>query len=59
MKWIRFRRIGAAHWEVARDEKHLQAKLGSDLADVRMPAKPWYVRLWRMAWPLRMEEISS
>lgn len=59
---IRFRRlrrpiivIGGVkieHWETALDEDDLFAKLDGDMAEIVMPAKPWYVRLWRRVFPL-------
>ncbi len=47
MKVIRFRRLSGDVWEIAFNEAHLRSKLNRDLAEVIMPAKPWFVRLWR------------
>jgi hypothetical protein len=40
-------------WQIASDENELFAKLNGRMAEVIMPAKPWWVRLWRMFFPLR------
>ena len=56
MKLIRFRRLNRKHWEIAFDENHLHEKLNGEMAEVIMPAKPWYVRLWRKFFPLQMIE---
>jgi len=53
MKLIRFRRLNNKYWEIAFNEDHLHAKLGDDLAEVIMPAKPFFVRLWRRLFPLK------
>ena len=34
------------YWEIAFNEKHLNEKLSGDMAEVIMPAKPWWYRLW-------------
>jgi len=47
MKVIRFRRLSGDAWEIAFNEAYLRSKLNGDLAEVIMPAKPWFVRLWR------------
>lgn len=57
MKHIRFRRLYKTNWEIARDERELHAKLDGDMAEIIMPAKPWYVRLWRKVRPLRGIEL--
>lgn len=59
MGLIRFRRLGSTHWEIAFNEAHLRAKLDGDLAEVIVPAKPWFVRLWRRFFPLRGVEFLS
>ena len=46
-------------WEIAFDEEHLRAKLDGEMAEVIMPAKPWYVRLWRRWFPLRGIEMEA
>lgn len=63
MNVIKFRRLSAPirvvngvkiqQWEIAFNEEHLQAKLNGEMAEVIMPAKPWYIRLWRVFFPLR------
>jgi len=58
MKYIRFRRLNRKNWEIARDEDELHAKLDGEMAEVVMPAKPWYVRLWRRVRPLRAVECG-
>jgi hypothetical protein len=58
MKVIRFRRTGKANWEIAFNEAHLREKLDGDTAEIIMPAKPWYVRMWRKVFPLRFTECS-
>jgi hypothetical protein len=57
MKLIRFRRIRNLHWEIAFNQQHLNAKLNGETAEVVMPAKPLFVRLWRIFRPLRGIEI--
>lgn len=52
MKIIRFRRLSCNIWEIAFSEKHLYLKLNGEMAEIIMPSKPWYVRLWRMVMPL-------
>ena len=75
MKLIRFRRlnrpveiaevVGIAevvvveYWEIAFNEDDLQRKLDGEMAEVIMPAKPWFVRLWRRLFPLRFLEIED
>ena len=56
---IRFRRLSRPDgpWEIAFDEAHLYAKLDGEMAEVRMPAKPWYVRLWRRVFPPRAIDL--
>ena len=44
--------------EIAFNEQHLCDKLDGDMAKVDMPAKPWYVRLWRIFFPLKGVEMS-
>ena len=67
MRVIRFRRLsdrkrfvegpaGIVYdfgWEIAFSEADLARKLDGEMAEVHMPAKPWYVRLWRLLFPLR------
>lgn len=52
-RWIRFCRVGSKHWEIARNERELRAKLNGELATIEMPAKPPAVRLWRRFRPPR------
>ena len=58
MKLIRFRRLHRDVWEVAFNEEHLMAKLNGDMAEVIMPSKPWYVRVWRKVFPLKGVEAE-
>lgn len=58
MKFIRFRRLNSHFWEIARTEAELHLKLDGEIAEVIMPAKPWYVRLWRRFFPMRFETIE-
>lgn len=51
MKLIRFRRLNSTRWEIAFNESHLYIKLNGDFAEIIMPAKPWYIRLWRKLFP--------
>lgn len=72
MELIRFRRLSrpaesvkVAHseavrfslWEIAFDENDLHRKLDGEMAEIIMPAKPWFVRLWRLLVPLRGVEM--
>jgi hypothetical protein len=66
---IRFRRLNrpatlvngvTTHiWEIAFNEQDLQTKLNGDMAEVMMPAKPWYVRLWRWIFPDAGQSMSD
>jgi hypothetical protein len=56
MRVIRFRRLRSKRWEIAFNEAQLHEKLNGEMAEVIMPAKPWYVRLWRRQFPLRGED---
>ena len=58
MKVIRFRRLNKTHWEIAFNEAHLREKLNGEQAEVIMPAKPWFVRLWRRFFPLKCIEMT-
>lgn len=63
MKLIRFRRLSSPvnivngviieHWETALSQEDLWCKLNGEMAEIIMPAKPWYVRLWRKFFPLK------
>jgi len=55
LKVIRFRRLQNSHWEIALTEKELWIKLNGDMAEIIMPAKPWFVRLWRRIFPLHIQ----
>lgn len=67
MKLIKFRRLNRPEriengvniitWEIAFNEKHLREKLNGDMAEIIMPAKPWWVILWRRFFPLKFTEI--
>lgn len=59
MQVIRFRRLNKRKWEIAFDEEHLFEKLDGDVAEIIMPAKPWFVRLWRRLFPPRGIECTS
>ena len=39
-------------WEIALDEDDLNAKLNGEMAEVIMPAEPWYIQLWYFFFPL-------
>ncbi|MCA9240022.1 MAG: hypothetical protein KDA37_07475 [Planctomycetales bacterium] len=43
-------------WEQAPNVQQLREKLDGDMAEVIMPARPWYVRLWRRFFPLTFIE---
>ena len=72
MRVIRFRRLSDGErlvkgpggivfdfgWEIALSEADLARKLDGDMAEVHMPAKPWYVRLWRRFRPLRGVDLT-
>lgn len=58
MRLIRFRRLHARHWEIAFNDEHLRAKLNGDMAEIIMPARPWWVRLFRVFFPLRFTEVK-
>ena len=45
--------------EIAFSEKHLWSKLDGGMAEIEMPAKPWYVCLWRRFFPLKGIEIEG
>lgn len=55
MKVIRFRRLSRPDgpWEIAFDEDHLRDKLKGEIAEITMPAKSWYVRIWRWLRPAK------
>lgn len=59
MKVIRFLRQSRTDsvGEIAFSERHLREKLNGEPALVIMPAKPWYVRLWRKVFPPTGVEI--
>jgi len=70
MKLIKFRRLPIQpptvingvrihYWEMAFNESHLFEKLDGDMAEIIMPAKPWYVQLWRRFFPLRFVEMKA
>lgn len=58
---IRFRRLNrpiqivdgikVERWEIAFSEAELFDKLDGEMAEIIMPAKPWYVRLWWLIFP--------
>lgn len=56
---IRFRVLGQRHWQIAFDEDHFRAKARGLACEVRMPAKPLLVRLWRMVFPLRVITVAA
>ena len=56
MKVIRFRRLYNTHWEIAFNEAELNKKLNGEMAEIIMPAKPWWIRLlWRFFPPRCIE----
>jgi hypothetical protein len=65
-KPIKFRKISQyghkkvnTDWQYAKDEKELRKKLGPNcLAEIHMPSKPWYVRLWSKLFPPRVVEAK-
>lgn len=69
MKIIKFRRLngkapiskryGVEMWEIAFNEKHLNKKLNGDTAEIIMPAKPWYVQLWRKIHPMKFTQCVT
>lgn len=71
MKLIKFRRLNGKApiscingelvemWEIAFNEAHLYEKLGGDQAEIIMPAKPWYIRLWRKFFSLKSVEVPA
>lgn len=61
MKFIRFRRLSRPNgpWEIARNDVELRDKLDGEQAEVIVPAKPWYVRLWRMFFPPQAIECKA
>lgn len=58
MKLIRFRRPGVYYGEIAFNEAHLQAKLAGDMAEVDMPRKALFVRLWLKLCPMKAIEAK-
>ena len=53
-----FEVVPDGHWEIAFNESHLRQKLNNgDMAEIIMPEKPWFVRLWIWLFPLR--ELSK
>lgn len=68
---IRFRRLDRPcpiidgvrieRWEVTFSERRLFAYLDGAMAEVDMPARPWWVRWWRRVFPVRFEtrEVGS
>jgi len=59
MKLIRFRRLNNEHWEIAFTEEHLNAKLNGEIAEIIMPDKNIFIRLWRKFAPLKGIEIPN
>jgi methionine salvage enolase-phosphatase E1 len=59
MGLINFRRLEGTIWESAKDEAELRAKLNGDMAEIVMPAKAWYVRLWRRVFSLKGIEARA
>jgi CII-binding regulator of phage lambda lysogenization HflD len=66
MKLIKFKRLngkapiskrfGVEMWEIAFNKKQLHQKLNGDTAEIVMPAKSWFVQLWRKVFPLKFEQ---
>jgi hypothetical protein len=57
-KLIRFRVADSDMWEIAFNERDLQAKLDGRVAEVIMPAKPWYIRMSRQFFPHKGIELK-
>lgn len=51
--------VDVQYWELAFSEDELRRKLNGEMAEVIMPAKPWFVRLWRWFFPLQFLEIED
>lgn len=50
--------VDVQYWELAFSEDELRRKLNGEMAEVIMPAKPWFIQLWRCFFPLRGMEIG-
>ena len=46
------------HWEIALDQNDLYNKLNGDMAEIIMPAQPFYSRLFRKIFPLKFKVNS-
>jgi len=55
---IKFRRLNKINWEIAFNQEHLDAKLNGEMAEIVMPAKSFFVRLYRLFFPLVAIEKS-
>ncbi|MEK6884639.1 MAG: hypothetical protein AABY22_33710 [Nanoarchaeota archaeon] len=51
--------IGVIKMEFAFNENDLIQKLNGDMAEIEMPAKSWYIRLWRKIFPLQIIEVKG
>lgn len=54
-----YRTVEVWHWEIAFSEAELWAELDGEMAEIIIPAKAWYVRLWRIFFPLKMVEVDN
>jgi len=55
---IKFKRSYNDFWEIAFDEKQLCSKLNGDMAEIIMPAKNVFVRMWRKIFPLKGKTMN-
>jgi hypothetical protein len=59
MKIIRFKRSGKENWEIAFNQENLDYKLNGEMAEVIMPAKSLFIRLWRKLFPLHLIKMED
>lgn len=58
MRIIKFRRLNKVNWEIAFNESHLKEKLNGEMAEIHMPAKSIFIRLYRIFFPLKGQELT-
>jgi len=58
MKVIRFKRLNKNKWEIARNEKDLHKKLNGECAEIIMPDKNIFIRLYRKFFPMKFIEME-
>ncbi len=51
MEKIQFRRLNSTRWETATNEPDLWQQLDGETAEIIMPAKPWWFRLFCKLFP--------